>query len=199
MSLSKLTRDWLWSMFIARIFFAYSYTISTVYLWNHLESKHNAVAGILAAGFGTVASQFCLNGRIRTCILKHGISLLLIITAIDAGTELFLLVSPFTKLIGDVIAGPFTYQILKMLVLERKNVIYQNPEDRILFDVKFDKYTNLALVVGCVGVLCYSPDIEVVVGISVLANVLQFGLMVWRFKLCDRYMCHHGLEFAITR
>ena len=196
MELTRITSLWLWCRFYTQFIFTYAYTISLIYIWKALDSKHNAVAGIIVALIGAVICHIAGKDSVRQFVGRYCTWLIILAGTIDATTELFLLIDPFTKLLGDVIAGPITFQIFRVMISERKNVIFIDPDDRALFETSMEKFSLAATMLGCLGVLLYEVSIQTTVYLSVFGNFLSVTLVLWRFRVIDKYIIRNRLKVS---
>lgn len=187
-SLEHVRRIWIWSIIFVELQIAACCSITVVYAYGHLTIQENAVLHILSGLMACLIFTVGKTKTIRKWIIKNYPLMAIGGMIIDGGTELCLLISPFVKMICDVVALGSFFKFYRIQMVERLNVIFDD-DGRVKFDLDMNRAGSIGIVAGgLLALLSPKIDIEYVIWISAIWTCLTYVTSWYRFWICDQYM-----------
>ena len=185
-TLERVRNVWIWSIIFCELQIAACCSITTVYAFSHLSTNENAILHIISGLMAWFVFTVGKTKSIRRWVVNNYTIMAIFGIIIDGGTELCLLVSPFTKMICDVVALGTFFKFYRIQMVERTNVIF-NDEERVRFDMDTNRACAIGVVAGgLLALLSPKIDIDYVVIISTVWTALTYITSWYRFHLCDR-------------
>ncbi len=192
-TLEKVRNVWIASIIFVELQIAACCSITVVYAFGHMTTDENAIIHIISGLMGWFIFTVGKSKTIRRWIVNNYTIMALFGIIIDGGTELCLLISPFVKMLCDVIALSSFFKFYHIQMVERLNVIF-DADGRVKFDLDIQRAGAIGVVVGgLLALLSPKIDIEYVIWISTIWTALTYITSWYRFQLCDRYMKQEGI------